>query len=279
MTTERSLAGVRVAVTRSDASVLDEPLTRLLLDRGANPIAVPLTESLPPSDPGSLPKALRDLRLYDWLVVTSARTAASIREACRNEHITANQLRGSGIGICAVGPHTAEALARIGLPPDIVPDRFNAEGVVALLLGSPNPKRLRVLFPRAEQGRDLIPSRLAEAGVHVDVIAAYRTGQIPAAGDRLCDLVSDARVNALTFTAGSAVRVFADAWSRRDGSCVDTRDRVVRALPADVGVVALGPATASVLDRRGINVHAVAQPHTLRGLVAALESWSATRQP
>ena len=275
---ERSLTGVRVAVTRSGGGAPHDRLSELLLECGARPIAVPLTSTEPAGDPDALVRAVRDLVSYDWLVVTSPRTVPPLCEALQRAATTLlSGVRDRRLRICAVGPWTAEALAAVGLRPDLVPDRFRAEGVVESLLDCESIEGLRIFFPRAEEGRDVIPSQLRDAGAHVEVVATYRTAPIKGGGDRLSELVVAGDVDALTFTAGSAAKVFAEAWDSYWVERAGVGEADTPALPDAVGVVALGPATASVLEGRGMRVHRVARPHTLEGLVTALQDWFADR--
>lgn len=274
---ERSLTGVRVAVTRSGGGAPHDRLTELLLECGARPIAVPLTSTEPAGDPDALVQAVGDLVSYDWLVVTSPRTVAPLCEALQHAATPLSRVQDRRLRICAVGPRTAEALAAVGLRPDLVPDRFRAEGVVESLLDCESLEGLRIFFPRAEEGRDVIPRQLRDAGAHVEVVATYRTAPIKGGGEHLSELVAAGDVDALTFTAGSAARVFAEAWDGYWAERAGVGEADTPALPDAVGVVALGPATASVLEGRGMTVHRVAHPHTFEGLVTALQDWFADR--
>lgn len=269
-----SLEGLRIAVTRSGGGDPEDRLTRMLAERGARPIPIPLTSTEPPLDREALDRLIQDLGSYDWLVVTSARAVPPLVEAIGRASVSIPEARDRGMRICPVGPRTGEALLESGLAPDLVPERFQAEGVVDAILSQSGSKDLRVLFPRSEGGRDVIPRRLRDAGAEVDVVAAYRTVPVPGAGVRLAALVSAADVDALTFTAGSAAEVFVDAWLeyRRSRALPEGGARL--GIPEEIGVVAMGPATASVLQKRGVTVDRVAAPHTLEGLVCALEEWS-----
>lgn len=250
-------------------------LSEALRRAGARPIQVPLTITRPPSEPGALDHALRNLLEHDWLVVTSGRAVRPLSESLRRVGLEPDSLPDSGVRICAVGPGTGEALASAGLTPTLIPERFLAEGVVEAMLEEGVGEGTRVLLPRAEEGRDTIPRLLADAGADVTVVAAYRTVPDTAAGDRLAEMVMEGAVDVLTFTAGSAARVFAEAWSRR--WAVGSHGERLPAIPASVGMVALGPATAAVLEGVGLRVDRVAQPHTFEGLVSAVRDWAAAR--
>jgi uroporphyrinogen-III synthase len=63
-------------------------------------------------------------------------------------------------------------------------------------------------------------------------------------------------VDAITFTSASTVRGFLNALGPMRGT---------------PKVAAIGPVTAREARERGLAVHAVARPHTLDGLVEAVE--------
>lgn len=268
------LRGLRVAVTRSGARDPGDPLVGILRRAGATPLPVPLTRTAPPGDPGVLERAVLHLAGYDWLVVTSARTVAPLVQALRAAGVRVEDARAGGLRICAVGPRTARVLARAGLAPDVLPVRFNAKGVVRSILAAQGGGSPRVLFPRAEEGRETIPRQLRSAGAEVRLVTAYRTLEVPGAAARLAALVATGEVDALTFTAPSAARLFVEAWTERRGARpVDGRaDRL--GIPVGIGILALGPSTADALGARGLAVDRVAEPYTFTGLLGALAEWA-----
>ena len=268
--------GLRVAVTRSGAWDPGDPLVLILRRAGATPLPVPLTRTGSPRDPGALERAVLHLPGYDWLVVTSARTVPPLIQAIRAGGVRVEDARAGGLRICAVGPRTGEVLARAGLVPDVVPEHFNADGVVRSILAVQGGRPPRVLFPRAEEGRETIPRQLRSAGAEVRLVTAYRTLAVPGAGARLAALVAAREVDALTFTAPSGAKLFVEAWSERRGThppdgCPDRR----LGIPTGIGVLALGPSTAAALRARGVAVDRVAEPYTFAGLLSALAAWAA----
>ena len=246
---------------RSDTSERDpqeDRLVALLRARGHRPRHLPTTRIAPPDDPGPLREALRGIADYDWLVVTSARAVPPLLETLRpGEAATQAPAR-----VCAVGPRTASALRRAGFEVDLIPERFIAEGVVdALLEERSDLAGVRVLLPRAEEGRDIIPGRLRDAGATVDVVTAYRTVPDPEGAGELGRIVQAGEIDVLTFAAGSAVRAFAAAWGT-DGAREAT----------GVRIAVIGPATGAVVETEGWRVDRVADPHTLEGLADAVAS-------
>jgi uroporphyrinogen III methyltransferase/synthase len=241
----RPLLGWRVAVTRPahQASGLAAPLRRA----GAEPVLVPTIEIVDPDDGGAaLRSALADLADVAWLVLTSANGAARVCAELRDGRDLA------GVRLAAIGPGTAEELARHHLVADLVPERFVAE---SLLDAFPSPapgERSRVLLARAAVARDVLPEGLAAMGWDVDVVPAYRTlGLVPTAVERGevegCD--------AVTFTSSSTV----ERWVEAFGTEHTPRT-----------VACIGPVTAATARRLGLRVDVEADVHTIDGLVAAL---------
>ena len=70
------------------------------------------------------------------------------------------------IRCAAIGPSTADALAEFRVRADIVPDEYRAEGLAAAL--APLVAGKRVLWPRANRGRDVLPNELTAAGATVE---------------------------------------------------------------------------------------------------------------
>lgn len=242
-----SLAGKRVLVTR--ASKQASKMTTLLTARGAVPVVVPMLELLPPSDPAPMAEALANVDRYDWIVFTSANGVEAV---------------GPRLGrarIAAVGPGTAEALARV----DLVPAVHKGDDLAAELARTIAPGA-RVLVARAEVARDVVPDALRAAGCLVDVVAVYRTAPAPDLGERIDAVVAElaaGTLDAVTFTSSSTV------------------DHLVAALGTNAGLLArtcvasIGPITTATAEAHGLRVDVTAGEHTVPGLVAALETYLA----
>jgi uroporphyrinogen-III synthase len=86
-------------------------------------------------------------------------------------------------------------------------------------------------------------------------VDAYRTVFPDALPPEAGRALRSGAVDAIAFTSASTVRGFVR----------------VAAVPAGAAVVCIGPVTASACEASGISVAAVADPHTVDGLVMALE--------
>ncbi len=194
-----------------------------------------------------------DLGAYEWLVFTSVNGVhAFFDRGLESAGLDARAL--ASVRIAAIGPGTARELARRGLRPDLLPERFVAESLLAAF-PDPSAASARVLLARAEQARDVLPEGLGARGYAVDVLPVYRT--VPAVPDATAIArVQGGKVDAVTFTSSSTVDNFCAA---------------VAPLPdPQPFVVSIGPVTSATAVSHGLRVDAEATEHTIDGLVATL---------
>jgi uroporphyrinogen III methyltransferase/synthase len=257
------LAGRRVVVTRPRAQAA--ALATLLEDDGAEVLALPTIRLEPPADWAPLDAALGALEGFAWVVFTSTNGVAAFGERLARAGRDARALGRSRLA--AIGPATAEALGRLGLRADAVPDEYRAEGLLDALRPSLVPGE-RVLLVRAAEARDVLPRGLEAAGARVTVAPAYRTRPAAGGGDRLRALLAAGAVDAVTFTSASTVHGFMALLGpeRRE------------ALLADVALAAIGPITEAALAGHGVPATVVAREYTIPALAAALAAHLASRR-
>jgi uroporphyrinogen III methyltransferase/synthase len=239
----RPLFGRRIVVTRAreQASDLVERLHRL----GAETIELPaITIDEPDDDGAELREGAARLRRgdFEWVAFTSAN---AVERFCR---LLRDAREFGSAKVAAIGPGTGDALRRLGVEPDLVPERFVAESLVDAFPRGQG----KVLLPRAAVARDVLVDGLAAKGWGVNVVAAYRTR--PA--DPSASVLAEARkADAITFTSSSTVSNFLQIAG-------------LDAVPAVV--VCIGPVTAETARKAGLTVDVVAEEHTINGLVQAL---------
>jgi uroporphyrinogen III methyltransferase/synthase len=248
-----ALAGRRIVVTRPREDVR---LRCLLEAEGAEVLELPAIRIAPPADYAALDGALSRIGEYAWIIFTSRNGVAAVIERLARRGAGPEALRGAQLAV--IGPGTEDALRAHGLHAALSPAEFRAEALVEAF-GRLRVRGLRMLLPRAEVARSVLPDGLRALGATVDVVAAYRTepavGQAPA----VLAAVREGRVDAVTFTSSSAVRHFV----RLAGP--EGLQGAGRAL-----VACIGPVTAETARESGLRVGAVAAAYTLRGLVDAL---------
>ncbi len=241
----KPLAGRVVLVTRPADQAA--PLVRLLERRGARPIVAPAIEIVP-ARAAPLQRALRELSAgeFEWIAITSRSTVEVLSARLASpRHLRAK--------VAAIGDGTAGAFrAWAGRAPDFQPETFTT---AALARAFPRGDG-RVLCPRADIAPKGLEEALAAKGWTPVRVDAYRTRFPRALPKDARDALRAGEVDAVTFTSASTVRGFVAALG------------LVRGNPK---VVCIGPVTAREARARGLKVAAVARPHTMEGLAAALE--------
>ncbi|HIG73429.1 MAG TPA: uroporphyrinogen-III synthase [Bacteroidetes bacterium] len=238
----------RIVVTRAEEQA--HPLADAIRQRGWTPLLVPSIRFVPMDAPAPLAEAACEIDGAAWVVFTSR---TGVRFGMRAIRETRADGWPAGVRIAAVGPGTAEALREEGVTADFVPRDAIGDVLVEEL---PLTSGDRVVLLRSHIGREAIVTGLAARGAVVDDVPAYRT--LTEADPHAAAQALGARPDAVTFTSPSTVRGF------------------LSSLPdlgplADVALVAIGPVTADALAPFGLHANAVADPHTVPGLLATLD--------
>ena len=240
----KPLAGRVVLVTRPAEDAAD--LVRLLERRGAKAIVAPAIEIVPGRS-AALARSLDELAdgRFAWVTLTSPRTVDVLAERIRPPHLRAR--------VAAIGDGTREAFRRWARrEPDLVPRTFTS---AALARAFPRGSG-RVLCARADIAPEGLEEALEAKGWTPTRVDAYRTKMPRSLPPEARDALRSGVVDAVAFTSASTVRGFVGALGPVKGS---------------PKVACIGPVTARAAREHGLTVHAVANPHTMQGLVDAVE--------
>ena len=240
----KTLAGRTIVVTRPLEQSAE--LVRELERRGATAIVAPAIQIIPARS-AALTVALRDLSdgRFAWITLTSPRTVEMLKAA-----MTPREARAK---VAAIGDGTAEAFRRWARrSPDLMPTTFTT---VALARAFPRGSG-RVLCARADIAPEGLEDALAAKGWTPTRVDAYRTRMPRSLPKEAREALKRGEVDAVTFTSASTVRGFVGALG---------------AVKGNPKVVCIGPVAAREAREHGLRVSAVAAPHTMEGLVAALE--------
>jgi uroporphyrinogen-III synthase len=240
----KPLAGRTVLVTRpADQSV---GLVKLLDRMGACAIVAPAIE-IAPARSASLTRALRELASgeFRWITLTSRATVDVLRDRLASP-------RDVRAKVAAIGEGTSEVFRRwTHRAPDLVPATFTT---AALARAFPRGNG-RVLCARADIAPEGLEDALAAKGWTPTRVDAYRTRMPRSLPPEARRALRRGEVDAVTFTSASTVRGFVGALG------------VMKGAPK---VVCIGPVTAGEARAHGLTVHAVARPHTMEGIAAAV---------
>ncbi|MEE8396109.1 MAG: uroporphyrinogen-III synthase [bacterium] len=256
------LHGLTFLNTR-EASAAPE-LTRRLAALGAEVLERPMLRFVPPLSWQAFDSRFAGLAAGDWVAFTSATAVRFALKRLTKLGATAEALRAARL--VAVGPATAAALEAEGLAVALVPETFQAEGLLKTLLARIQPGG-RVWLPRAEKGRELLADGLERAGLNVAVTPVYRTlmpeGGLGPAGEAL----AAGRLDWIVFTSSSTVNHFM-ALLGREGLAI-----------GKARVACLGEVTARTARALGVEPDVTPRRQELDGLVEAIVAWVAGNGP
>jgi uroporphyrinogen III methyltransferase/synthase len=177
-----------------------------------------------------------------------------------NLQLDLRSLKGVKIGV--IGPATAQALSEYHLKADLIPEKFQAEHLLEALSHIPLADQ-KVLIPRAEQAREILPEGLRQMGAEVLVVSAYQTLPVLEGKEVLEEKMAQGLIDCLTFTSSSTVINFLALFPRSE----------ILSLLKKVRVACIGPITAQTVRNNGLPVDIVAEEFTIPGLVAAIEKY------
>ena len=252
---ELPLFGQRIVVTRpgdeADRSAAD------LEALGAEVLIAPTVEILPPLDYAPIDRAIAALDTFNWLVFTSAN---GVRSFLDRLEVLGRDLRALGsVQLAAIGPATAEALARFHLKADLVPDSYRSEALAEAL--APRVAGGRVLLARADRGRTVLLDELRPFA-HVEQIAVYRNADAAALPPAVLDRLIAGSVDWITLTSSGRVHRAAPRPLARRGAAPGSA--------AKVRLASLSPVTSATAARLGWPIAAEAEVYTWPGLVRAI---------
>ncbi len=197
---ERPLFGQRVLVTRP-AEQAGRLLDRLE-ELGAECLLQPAIQIGPPEDFALLDTAIQQLHRYDWLVFSSAN---GVNALCERIWTTGGDLRSLGRAkLAAIGPGTADELAKYHLRADLLPHEFRAESLAEALI--PHCIGKQVLLIRASRGREVLAEQLTSSGARVEQVVAYSSHDVTIAEPGIAEALSAGRIDWITVTSSAIAR-------------------------------------------------------------------------
>jgi len=251
---DRPLFGQRIVITRPEDQA--DAAIDLALRLGAQPIPLPTIEISPPDNWTAVDAVLPKLGEYDWLVFTSVNGVAGLLDRLWQQGGDARRL--GHCQIATIGPSTAAALQPYGLRCDLMPAEYRAEALSAAL--SHHVVGRRVLWARANRGRDVLPRELTAAGAHVDQVQVYQNRDVTGWPVDAVDQLNAGEIDWIGLSSPSIA------------------ERVAQLLPAaahghlgrTTRIAAISPVTAEAAKEAGLPVHVIAREYTWQGLLNAM---------
>ncbi|WP_040351739.1 uroporphyrinogen-III C-methyltransferase [Blastopirellula marina] len=247
---QRPLFGQRILITRPEHQA--EDLAHTLAELGADVYLQPAIQISPPSDWTPVDDAIRRLHDFEWLVFSSTN---GVRYFLDRLFASGEDLRAVGhLHIAAIGPGTADMLAKYHLKADVIPAEYRAESLVEALQATTD--RQRFLLPRASRGRDVLPTGLAAGGGEVTEIVVYQSDDCMTLSPEIIEAWDDQPIDYVIVTSSAIARATV---------------RLLGARAQQTKFVSISPITSDALREAGVEPNIEAAVYTMDGIVAALQ--------
>jgi len=263
---KKPMFGHRVLATREHSDGF-EPLE----DLGAEVIQFPTIEIVPPESWDELDSAIDTIESYHWLIFTSSNAVKYFFSRLFEKGRDIRELK--GLKICAIGVKTAASIKKFGIRVDLVPESFNAEGLIEAFIKSVSRCRvtppvqvfqgMQFLLPRAEVAREIFPDKVRELGGTIYVPAAYKAVKPEMHGKRLKRFLKEGRITVATFTSAATFNNFMEILSED-----------AYGLLKGVAIAAIGPVTAKAIEKAGLKVQIMPAESTIEALVEEIKIWA-----
>lgn len=255
----KPLFGQRVLVTREHSDSFEA-----LEELGAEVIEFSTIKIVPPENWGELDAAIDKIESYNWLIFTSTNGVKFFFKRLFERERDIRDLK--GIKICSIGEKTASFIKSYGIKVDLVPEKFNAEGLIESLTDN-GLKGLRFLLPRAEEAREVFPEKVRELGGEIDVATAYRAVKPEVHGKRLRRFLKEGKISIATFTSAATFNNF-----------MSIMEDDALGLLRGVAIAVIGPVTARAVEKAGLKVSIMPEEATIEAMIKSIVEWSAGRQ-
>jgi uroporphyrinogen III methyltransferase/synthase len=246
------LFGRRIVITRASADASD--FAARIRALGGEAIEFPTIATAPPSSYEILDRAIAEVGSFDWIIFTSVNGVECFIDRMRTRTCDIREL--GRASIATIGPATADSVRRYALTVAAMPSEYRAEAVIDAI-GAEGIAGARILIPRAEVAREVLPKMLRQHGAREVVVApAYRTVIPPDADvDAMRTLIADNAIDLVSFTSSSTVTNFI---------------AIVGAPVSGLKAAAIGPITAETARAHDFDVVVAPTRYTVDALITAI---------
>ena len=255
-----ALQGKRVVVTR--AAEQSAQLVEELKARGAVPVMLPMVAFAPPDNFQPLDEAIRGLRGFAWVLLTSQNALRALRERCAALNLDLYAAF-SGVKIAAVGPATAEAVEKAGLRVAYTASKHQGTALAEELAHDVRGKR--VLLPRSDRANPELVEVLQRLGAKITEVCAYKTVRPEQSGADATALTKHA--DAVLFFSPSAVHHLQELVGNETFADLSRRSLFV----------AIGPVTEEALRKAHVEGAPLSRDTTSAAILESLSDYFARK--
>lgn len=249
---KKPLFGKQVVVTRSkeQSSELIDKIEAL----GGKVIALPMLE-IKKEDTTLLSQALKNLKAYTYLVLTSANAVHLFFDTLKENQCDIRQL--AHLKIAVIGKSTSKALETYGIFADIIPPKANSEALAEELLKHLTPSD-KVLLPQSLLSRSTLKEKLSVV-CSVDAIPFYQPvmpDDIENKKEHFIEQLKANKIDFITFTSSSTVMNFVDYIGRDNLK-----------LLKNTKLISIGPMTTKTLKGFKLSVYKEVNQPNINSLI------------
>ena len=250
------LSSLRILVTRQDTP--ESSLSALLQSQGAAVVTAAMTKIVPPESWQSFDKTVKNSLKIDWAVFTSINGVSFCVSRLKDLQIDP-QFFFSKIKIACVGQSTSSALSKHGISTELVPERFQSEGLIDSFSQYDLKNKICWLI-QAELPRKTLSLALKKQGAKIISTHVYRT--VPSGKDIsfLLEELDQAKLDWIIFASPSAVQNFHQVLP----------DGFWESLMGKPKIACIGETTESFVKKLGWSVQLSPEIQDFEHLVTAL---------
>lgn len=246
------MKGKKILLTRAAGE--NKAFRERLEKKGALVDELPMIHFSAVQELNEIHEILNQLETIDWIVFTSVNAVRFFFEIA-NEHRVKFYFY-PDLKIATVGEKTKLKLEQLGYRTNFVPIQYTAEVLAENMDEKIEGKR--ILIPRSDQASDEYLRVFEKRKAKPIPITFYKNNAVAYSKQELESRLSK-KQDYLTFTSGSTFRSFYENLQTNHIKLDDEK------------IICIGPSTAKVVESLGFRVTAVADPHTVEGIIKAIE--------
>jgi len=254
---DRPLFGRRFVVTRPVDQ--NSRLKKLLEDKGAEVLELPLIRILPTEDRKLVAEAFAGIATYEWIVFTSSNGA---REFFNLFFRAFGDIRSFGpMRVACVGEATAEVVRGFNIDVELIPIVSTAEDLAQSLVATESLDSANVLVITGNRNREILVSLLESIGhAIVDTLSVYSTDFADVSESADLPAFREKGADAIVFNSSSAALSYVE----------QEEDLVLEEGASEPLLCSMGSQTSATIVENGLTVGIEAQTPSLEAMVDSL---------
>ncbi len=259
------LGNASVLISRPKGQALD--FSNKLKNLGAHVLQFDSMEIISPDSWDGVDSEIHNIFYYNWLVFTSSNGVEKFFSRFFYLDYDARTL--GKIKIACIGPSTAIALRQYHLKADLVPDKYDAEGLLGALM--PLVKGAKILLPRAKEGNSLLTLELSKICQITD-LPIYSQKKPSLEQIRFSQqTISSQPINFVAVTSSNSAKLLVESFKEQLEAGIRS---------GNTQVIAISPLTGGELLRAGWDNIICAKEFTTDGIIEEMvRIWANKKTP